>query len=97
MTAAQKEYGGALYELAAEENCEDQVLEGLQLTQRLFRENPDYSKLLLQPSIRKEDRLALLDQALGGNVQPYVLNFLKILCERRALSDLDGCVAVFCR
>ena len=61
MTAAQKEYGGALYELAAEEKCEDQVLEGLQLTQRLFRENPDYSKLLLQPSIRKEDRLALLD------------------------------------
>lgn len=96
MTAAQKEYGGALYELAAEEKCEDQVLEGLQLTQRLFRENPDYSKLLLQPSIRKEDRLALLDQALGGNVQPYVLNFLKILCERRALSDLDGCVAEFC-
>ena len=37
MTAAQKEYGGALYELAAEEKCEDQVLEGLQLTQRLFR------------------------------------------------------------
>ena len=32
----------------------------------------------------------------GGNVQPYVVNFLKILCERRALSDLDGCVEEFC-
>ena len=29
MTAAEKEYGGALYALAAEEHCEDAVLEGL--------------------------------------------------------------------
>lgn len=96
MTAAQKEYGGALYELAAEEACEDQILEGLRLAQQMFRENPDYTKLLIQPAIRKEDRLALLDQAFGGSVQPYVVNFLKILCERRALSDLDGCVEEFC-
>ena len=96
MTAAEMEYGGALYELAAEEGCEDQVLDGLRLVQQLFRENPDYEKLLLQPSIRREERLSLLDQALKGNVQPYVVNFLKILCERRALSSLDGCTAEFC-
>lgn len=96
MTAAQKEYGGALYELAAEESCEDAVLEGLHLAQQMFRENPEYAKLLMQPAVRREERLALLDQAFGGNVQPYVINFLKILCDRRALSDLDGCVAEFC-
>ncbi|WP_367924534.1 ATP synthase F1 subunit delta [uncultured Ruthenibacterium sp.] len=96
MTAAEKEYGGALYDLAVEEKCEDQVLEGLRLVQRLLAENPQYKKLLEQPAIRKEERLALLDQALSGNVQQYVVSFLKILCERRALSSLDGCVAEFC-
>ena len=31
MTAAEKEYGSALYALAAEEHCEDAVLDGLTL------------------------------------------------------------------
>ena len=36
MTAAEKEYGGALYALAAEEHCEDAVLEGLTLACLLY-------------------------------------------------------------
>ena len=46
MTAAEKEYGGALYALAAEEHCEDAVLEGLTLAADAFRETPGYLKLV---------------------------------------------------
>ena len=51
MTAAEKEYGGALYALAAEEHCEDAVLEGLTLAADAFRETPGYLKLVQNPAV----------------------------------------------
>ena len=85
MTAAEKEYGGALYALAAEEHCEDAVLEGLTLAADAFRETPGYLKLVQNPAVPREERLAMLDEAFGAGVHVYVLNFLKILCGKSAL------------
>lgn len=92
MKAAGKEYGGALYSLAAEEHCEDQVLEGLRLVQGLFEQNPDYVRLLNNPAITVKEHLALLDEAFRGSVQSYVLNFVKILCEKSAIDILPQCI-----
>ena len=88
MTAAEKEYGGALYALAAEEHCEDAVLEGLTLAADAFRETPGYLKLVQNPAVPREERLAMLDEAFGAGVHVYVLNFLKILCGKSALGML---------
>ena len=84
MTAAEKEYGGALYALAAEEHCEDAVLEGLTLAADAFRETPGYLKLVQNPAVPREERLAML--------HVYVLNFLKILCGKSALGMAAGCL-----
>ena len=61
MTAAGAEYGGALYELAAEEGLEEVILEQLTEVRRLLAENPDYEKLLAMPSVPKAERCAALD------------------------------------
>ena len=92
MTAAEKEYGGALYALAAEEHCEDAVLEGLTLAADAFRETPGYLKLVQNPAVAREERLAMLDEAFGAGVHVYVLNFLKILCGKSALGMAAGCL-----
>ena len=92
MTAAEKEYGGALYALAAEEHCEDAVLEGLTLAADAFREMPGYLKLVQNPAVPREERLAMLDEAFGAGVHVYVLNFLKILCGKSALGMAAGCL-----
>lgn len=92
MTAAEQEYGGALYELAREEGCEDAVLDGLELARRELAAQPEYRNLLQNPALEKAQRLALLDQAFGGGVHRYVCNFLKLLCEKSALGILPGCV-----
>lgn len=91
MTAAEKEYGGALFALAKEENLLDEVADGLRIALTEIRENPGYLKLVENPAVKKDERLALLDRAFRGGVHPYVLNFLKILCERGILSSLPGC------
>ena len=94
MTAAEKEYGSALYALAAEEHCEDDVLNGLTLARDAFSEQPDYLKLVQNPALPAAERLGLLDEAFSG-AHPYVLNFLKLLCERSALGLTGGCLAQY--
>ena len=81
MTETAKMYGGSLYDLAAEEGLESRILEELDAAAALLRDDPEYLHLLSIPSIPKKERCGLLDQALRGQVHPYVLNFLKILCE----------------
>ena len=95
MTAAEKEYGGALFSLAAEEGLLDEILEGLEAVQKAFDENPGYLRLVENPAVKKDERLGLLDEALRGGVHPYVLNFVKILCERGMLASLPGSCAEY--
>ena len=75
-------YGGSLYDLAAEEGLEARILGELDEAVALFKANPDYLHLLSTPSIPKRERCGLLDEALRDQVHLYVLNFLKILCEK---------------
>ena len=42
-------YGGALYDLAREESLEEQILGELHAVSDLFRQNPDYGRLLMEP------------------------------------------------
>lgn len=94
MTALEKEYGDAIYSLATEENCVDEVLEGLELAVGVFEENPGYLTLVQNPALSKEERLGLLDQAFAGT-HKYVLHLLKLLCERSALNLCAGCLEQF--
>lgn len=94
MTALEKEYGDALYSLAQEENCLDEVLEGLSLAAGVFREEPGYLSLVQNPALPKEERLDLLDKAFA-QVHPYVRNLLKLLCEHSELALTAGALEQF--
>lgn len=95
MTELANEYGTGMWELALEEHLTENVLEQLATLKACFAQQPDYLRLLSNSALRKEERLALLDSAFGGRVHPYVLSFLKLLCERGALHEFSGCEAVF--
>ena len=81
MTETARMYGGSLYDLAAEEGLEARILGELDEACGALKANPDYLHLLSTPASRKE-RCGLLDEALRDQVHLYVLNFLKILCEK---------------
>lgn len=95
MTETAKMYGGSLYDLAAEEGLETRILGELDEVVKLLKENPDYLRLLSTPSIPKKERCGLLDEALRDQVHLYVLNFLKILCEKGTLRELSGCARAY--
>ncbi len=95
MTELAREYGEGLYALTEEERISQAVLEQMQALRALFREQPDFCRLLGNMSLSKEERVKILDGVLRGQVHPYLLNFLKILCERGALSEYEGCLTAF--
>lgn len=101
-------YGSSLYDLAVEEgqgltntiypvegNLADVIYEQLLVVKGLFRENPDYLKLLCNPAIKKAERLDLIEQAFGTSCERYLVNFLKLLCERNLLGEFEGCCETY--
>ena len=92
MTQTARLYGSSLYELAAEEQLTDVLMEQMEEVRQLFRENPEYVKLLGEPSIPGEKREELLEQAFGGQAQRYLVNFLKLLCQRDLCGSIPAAV-----
>ena len=95
MTAFAKEYGSALYQLAAEEGLDTELLQESAAAAALFRDNPDYMELLSTPVLPRQQRLEIADEAFRGRVHPYLLNFIKILLERGAVAQFPLCCEQF--
>ena len=91
MTRTAKTYGGALYDLARSEQLDDAILQDVSGVMTVFDANPDYMRLLCTPSIPKEERRGLLEEAFGAAVHPYVLSFMKLLCDNGTTWEFPGC------
>ena len=97
MTQTARLYGGTLYDLAAEAQHTATIMEHMGEIQKLFWENPAYVKLLMEPSIPQEERNDLIEKAFGDGAERYLVNFMKILCERNILREFSGCCEEFVR
>jgi len=95
VTELAKEYGDGLYALTAEEELSSTVLEQMQTLKACFKAQPEYLRLLSNMALSKEERVGIIDHTLRDQVHPYLLNFLKILCERGILAEFDGCEEAF--
>ena len=88
-------YGGALYSLCKDEDLADAVLQELEVLRQSFQENPDFLRLLTAPNVTVQERCQILDDCFRGKVQPYVLNFMKILTEKGLVKSFSDCAAQY--
>ena len=88
-------YGQGLYALAKEESLEEAVLQELDLLKAAFAEEPDFLKLLSSANVPKAERLTVIDSSFRGKVQPYVLNFLKLLTEKGYIAHFADCCETY--
>ena len=95
MTQVGSVYGEALYDLARSENLDEAILNELDVLVQSFDAEPDFIKLLGTPSLSKEERCRILDDSFRGKVQPYVLNFLKILTEKGYMRHFFHCCEAY--
>ena len=88
-------YAEAIYSLAQEEQKTSEYLSELSVLQKSFRENPEFVRLLASPNIPKDQRIAILDDSFSGKMDPFVLNFLKLLTEKGYISQFDRCCEAY--
>lgn len=95
MTEVGNVYGQSLYELAKDEGLSREIGEQLTVLQKSFGEEPDFIRLLSNPSLSKPERCRILDTSFRGSVHPYILNFMKILTERGYIRHFSDCCDAF--
>ena len=95
MTQIGSVYGEALYGLAREEGLDKTILDQLSVLNQSFRQEADFVRLLSTPNLSKQVRCRVVDDCFRGKVQPYVLNFLKILTERGYVHHFSDCCKAY--
>ena len=93
MTDFAASYGASLYSLCKDEGKTDLVHNQLNELEPLLSD--EYKALLDSPMIDLEKRLSLVDEAFSGKVCEYVLNFLKLLTEKKAVYKFGECARRF--
>ena len=76
-----REYGNALFLISEEDGTTERTVVDVRCALELFRQNPDYQRLLDTPAVPKEERTSLIDKALTG-LDQNLINLIKILAER---------------
>ena len=91
MTEVATTYGQAMYDLARDEGKSRQILAELSVLDQSLSAEPEFIQLLGSPNIPKEERVQILDSSFRGKIDPYVLNFLKVLTEKGYMRHFSGC------
>ncbi len=90
MSEVAKEYGAALFMVAAESEQTDAFAGDLTTIGKVFDEHPDYTTLLSSPNIPMAERLGQIEQAFGGAVDEKVVSFLQLLCQKGHIYDFEA-------
>lgn len=95
MSEVAREYASALYELSEEECAQDTYLAQLREILSVFREYPQYVRLLGVPNVAVSERIGMLDESFGGRCSEYILSFMKLMIERGYAEYLCECFVAF--
>ena len=81
MSVVGDRYAESLFDLAKEENQVTQYLDDIKLVGEVLDSDPQIVQFFNHVLIENDKKIQLLDQSFKGNVDQYVLNFLKQLNE----------------
>ena len=85
-------YAESLFDLAKEENKVTQYLDDIKLVGEVQGSDPQIVQFFNHVLIENDKKIQLLDQSFKGNVDQYVLNFLKLLVQSRRIRYIDDIV-----
>lgn len=80
------EYGAGLYSLASEEGISSDILDEIRALVPLI--TPEYTRLLIDPDIPKEERTGFIRSAFSGHVNDYLVSFMMLLTERSLATEI---------
>ncbi len=84
-------YAASLFSLAEDESLCDVFMEQLSELDAIIRDNREYTVLLNSPTLSLEQRTSLIEEAFSS-AHEYVVNFLKLLSEKKCTHIFSDCV-----
>jgi F-type H+-transporting ATPase subunit delta len=85
-------YAQALMSLAQQRDLTNQFGETFRALDSLLSESKEFKDFVLNPVIKGEDKKAVLKQVLGGDANPYLVNFMMLLVDKRRIVFLESIV-----
>jgi ATP synthase F1 delta subunit len=88
-------YGSALYEAADDLGEIDFFRDEIAELGSLFKEYPDFFRLLAAPTLDLASRKKIAEETFAGKVRPAVLNFIYVLIDKRRIGQFGGIARSF--
>ena len=81
-------YGEALYDTAVSSERADDMLEEIGVIKKVLDANPDFTKLMLHPSVSKEDKKKIVEETFRGRVMDELTGFILTVVEKERLKEI---------
>lgn len=82
-------YAKAMFDVTEETETTDKVLEQFSEVVKTIKENKDLSDVLKTPFILADDKKAILEKIFSDTTDIYLINFLKVLIDRKKIRYID--------
>ena len=88
-------YGEALYEVAVSSGSSDDIYSEVQAVREILDANPDFSKLMLHPSVPNEEKKQIVEKTFRGRVSDDLTGFLITVVDKERFKELDSIFEYF--
>lgn len=95
MSNISRAYADALYEICIEENSLEEIMQQSAQLAEIMAANPEFVKLLNAPTVTKEEKTDLVDKVFFGKINKSLLNFIKVMVERKDTQEINASFADF--
>lgn len=85
-------YAQALMSLAQQQNLTNEFGDSFRSLSSLLEESGEFRDFVLNPVIKGEDKKAVLKQVMGDDANPYLVNFMMLLVDKRRIVFLEPIV-----
>ena len=89
-------YGSALYDLASEKKCIDEILNNFDEVEKVMNESSELRQVIRSPLVNSEEKLNILLKIFAGlNFNDLTTTFLKVLENNKRISNLSSIILQF--
>ncbi|MDD6057424.1 MAG: ATP synthase F1 subunit delta [Clostridiales bacterium] len=90
-----KTYGDALFEVALESGQLDAYLEDVSGVRLAIKENPEFSKLMGNPRIGKEEKIKVIESIFKGKVSGELVGLLRMIVDKNHFDEVEHVLDYF--
>jgi len=89
-------YGSALYDLASEKKCIDEILNDLDVIEKVMKESSELRHVIKSPLVNSEEKLNILLKIFAGlSFNNLTTTFLKVLDNNKRISNILSIIIQF--